>query len=133
MKKTLIGWLLDNKDVAYPGIYKPEGDGWIPCIITYSEDEWEEVEVVRWVVVNTCDKAECFTAHTKKLCEDWMANVREPEKLEIVRLSNTYRRRKPEPEVWKGPTKRSVSGDVAIIQLSSEWIGKRVRVEVIDE
>lgn len=58
--------------------------------------EWEEVEVVRWVVVNTSDKSEGFTAHTKKLCEDWMKNVREPEKLNIVRLSNTYRRRKPE-------------------------------------
>ena len=49
-----------------------------------------------------------------------------------VKLTGTYRRRKPEPEVWEGPTKRSVSGDVAIIQLSSEWIDKRVKVEVVE-
>lgn len=124
MKKTLIGWLLDNKDVAYPGIYKPEGDGWIPCTITYSEDEWEEVEVVRWeckrckaiqrdTFVGTCPSLGCA-------CEDF------------IELKGVDRRRKPDPEVWEGTTKRSVSGNVAIIQLSSEWIDKRVRVEVVE-
>ena len=88
MKKTLIGWLLDNKDVAYTGIYKPEGDNWIPCTITYSEDEWEDVEVVRMYC------PECQTVMTKKEHEQNKCCKN------AVELRGTYRRRKPEPEPW---------------------------------
>ena len=119
MKKTLIGWLLDNKDVAYPGIYKPEGDNWIPCTITYSEDEWEDVEVVRMYC------PECQTVMTKK--EHEQNNCCK----NAVELRGTYRRRKPEPEpqVWEGMAKYTIDG--AVIFTPKEFAGKRVRVEVI--
>ena len=121
MKKTEQRWM----HIATGDLSKLDMSGqpgYQPCTVTvtWDEPEWEDVEVVRMYC------PECQTVMTKK--EHEQNNCCK----NAVELRGTYRRRKPEPEVWEGPTKRSVSGDVAIIQLSSEWIGKRVRVEVVE-
>ena len=101
MKKTEQRWMHISTGLLVERGRKPDNSAndYRTVTVTWDDPEWEDVEVVRWVVVNTSDKSECFTSHSEKMCEDCMKNVREPEKLEIVRLSNTYRRRKPEPEV----------------------------------
>ena len=123
MKKTEQRWMHISTGLLVERGRKPDNSAndYRTVTVTWDDPEWEDVEVVRMYC------PECQTVMTKK--EHEQNNCCK----NAVELRGTYRRRKPEPEVWKGPTKRSVSGDVAIIQLSSEWIGKKVRVEVIDE
>ena len=86
----------------------------------------EEVEVVRWL--ESDGKAFCFESYAR----DHQATLTEGQ---IVKLTGTYRRRKPEPEAWEG--KVSDIGirrmEIMMDENAPAINGKRVRVELIEE
>ena len=140
MKHTEKRWM-DKRGDVYRGAYDPDAEdiaknGLKRVTVTWDEPEYEDVEVVRWVVVNIIDRVEGFTAPSKKMCEDWLKNVREPDKLEFVKLTGTYRRRKPEPEAWEGKIYQTGLNMVVNLDTVScdrtDLTGKKVRVEVVE-
>ena len=94
--------------------------------VTWDEPEYEDVEVVRWVNVYP-ESILCFA--TEGEANEAAADNR----IACVKLTGTYRRRKPEPEVREQYVCEATD-DVpyaAAIPAPKEWISKKVRVEVI--
>jgi len=120
MKKTEQRWMRESNGYIAERGFTPDRatinvEDYCPVTVTWDEPEWEEVEVVRMYC------PECQTVMTKKEHEQNKCCKN------AVELRGTYRRRKPEPE----PVEAYANSDGLVVVKNSEWIGKRVRIEVI--
>ena len=121
MKHTEQRWMHISTGLLVERGRKPDNSAndYRTVTVTWDEPEWEEVDESPGWCVRFTDNDNPHNVVNAIFSTEYaaMAYAKECSTPTIVyKLRGTYRRRKPEPEVWEGPTKRSVSGDVAIIQ-----------------
>ena len=132
MKNTEQRWMHISTGLLVDRGRKPDNSAndYRPVTVTWDEPEYEDVEVVRWGIINQFGEPNtCLYTEEEYAIRD---AVRPGES--VVRIPITYRRRKPEPEVEvvERPVVDNTGWTGCVIDLPHEWIGKRVRVEVVE-
>ena len=130
MKHTEQRWMHpNNRHIAEVNDHIT--NAYIPVTVTWDEPEWEDVEVVRYLLKRKEDGK--FADYATDGSDPY-----DPALYDVVKLTGTYRRRKPEPEpeAWEGVvflnklSTEAVAGGW-VTDLPSSWIGKKVRMELI--